>query len=115
VEVQKGRLLNNQYQKAIDELVNHVEPDMVADEQASARKCWRYLTNRTAHLDYRGAREKELPIGSGEVESAHRHVIQKRLKLPGAWWSPEHASSMVQMRVNRANDEWGEFWAQKAA
>jgi Uncharacterised protein family (UPF0236) len=115
VEVQKERLLKNQYQTVIDELADFVEPETVVEEQAPVRKCWRYLTNRTAHLDYRGAREKELPIGSGEVESAHRHVIQKRLKLPGAWWSPEHASSMAQMRVNRANDEWSTFWAQKAA
>lgn len=29
------------------------------------------------------------PIGSGEVESAHRYIPQKRLKIPGASWKPE--------------------------
>ena len=27
-----------------------------------------------------------LPIGSGKIESTNKHLIQKRLKLPGAWW-----------------------------
>jgi hypothetical protein len=30
-----------------------------------------------------------LPIGSGEVESAHRYIPQKRLKIPGATWHPD--------------------------
>jgi hypothetical protein len=115
VEIQNERLRNNQYQNVVDELMDYIEPDTIADEQAPERKCWRYLTNRTMHLDYRSAREKGLPIGSGEVESAHRHVIQKRLKLAGAWWSPEHVASMAQMRVTRANGEWSDFWSQKAA
>ena len=47
------------------------------------RACLRYLSNRPHQLDYKGALEKGLPIGSGEIESAHRYVIQQRLKLPG--------------------------------
>lgn len=113
--MQKERLLQNQYQEVIDGLTGHLEPESVEEEQAPVRKCWRYLTNRTVHLDYRGARDKGLPIGSGEVESAHRHVIQKRLKLAGAWWLRENATNMAQLRVTRANSEWGEFWQQKAA
>lgn len=112
---QKDRLCENNYGAVIAELVGHLEIDSIADEEAPVRKCWRYLTNRRAHLDYQGALEKELPIGSGEVESAHRHVIQRRLKLPGAWWSKENASNMVQLRVTRANGEWSQFWEKKAA
>ncbi len=29
-----------------------------------------------------------LRIGSGEVESAHRYIPQKRLKISGATWHP---------------------------
>ena len=39
--------------------------------------------HRKHDLDYKTALEKGLPIGSGEIESAHRYVIQERLKLPG--------------------------------
>jgi len=112
---QKERLYKNDYEAVLKDLAVYLEGDEVMEEQAPVRRCWRYLTNRRSHLDYRGALEKELPIGSGEVESAHRHVIQRRLKLPGAWWSKENAAAMVQLRVVRANGEWSQFWEQKAA
>lgn len=40
-----------------------------------------------------GAIQRGLLIGSGEIESAHHYIIQERLKLPGAWWSPAHITA----------------------
>ncbi|MAE16090.1 MAG: hypothetical protein CL911_01445, partial [Deltaproteobacteria bacterium] len=34
-------------------------------------------------FDDPAAIEQQLPIASGQIESSHRHLIQKRLKLPG--------------------------------
>jgi hypothetical protein len=51
-----------------------------------------------------------LPVGSGEIEAAHRHIIQARLKRAGAWWRPENADSMLAMRIARANDNWIQCW-----
>ena len=34
---------------------------------------------------YKAALDQDLPIGPGRVESGNRSVIQRRLKLPGAW------------------------------
>ena len=47
-----------------------------------------------------------LPIGSGKIESAHRYVLQKRLKLTGAWWTVENANDMLALRIIRVNDDW---------
>jgi hypothetical protein len=44
----------------------------------------RYLTNRRDDLDDAGTMPEGLPIGSGEIESSHRYVVQRRLKRPGA-------------------------------
>gem|GEM_PF-5944210 len=57
----------------------------------------------------------KLPIGSGQVESAHRTILQKRLKIPGAWWRLERAEEMAQLRALRANNRWHELWQQEAA
>ncbi|MEL7432163.1 MAG: ISKra4 family transposase, partial [Chlamydiota bacterium] len=80
------------------------------DADAPVRACYRYLKNRLNYLDYKGAEEKSLPIGSGEIESAHRHVLQNRLKLPGAWWTLENAKNMIHLRTCRANHLWDEYW-----
>jgi hypothetical protein len=74
------------------------------------RACYRYINNRPKQVDYQSAQNQGLPIGSGEVESAHRYVIQKRLKIAGAWWSIEHAKSMLSLRVMRANNLWNQYW-----
>jgi hypothetical protein len=42
-------------------------------------------------------------------------VIQKQLKLTGAWWKIEHAENVVQLRVMRANNHDSKFWSQKTA
>ena len=67
----------------------------MADADAPVRACHRYLSNRLDHLDYQGALATGLPIGSGEIESAHRYVVQQRLKRPGAWWTPDNAEAML--------------------
>ena len=79
------------------------------------RACYRYINNRPHQLEYKAAIEKQLPISSGEVESAHRYVIQKRLKIAGAWWLEENAEVMLAIRVNRANNDWNEYWDTKVA
>lgn len=89
----------------------HVEADEVADKAAPARCCYRYLTNRPGQFDYQRALAAELPIGSGEIESAHRYVIQQRLKLAGAWWKEDTAADMLALRTLRANGQWEQYWA----
>lgn len=90
-------------------------PDNNDTEDSPVTRCYKYINNRKNFLDYESAIEKELPIGSGEIESAHKYVIQKRLKLPGAWWRPEVAENMLSLRVLRANDKWDKYWEWKMA
>lgn len=114
-ERQKQWLKQNRAGQVLRNLEKHLESAGVAEENAPVRRCWRYLNNRRDQLDYKGALEKGLPIGSGETESAHRHLIQRRLKLPGAWWKHETAADMAQLRVTRANGHWNDFWFKDAA
>jgi hypothetical protein len=78
-------------------------PFVEANSDAPVAAYDRYLRNRLDQLDYQGAIQQGLLIGSGEIESAHCYIIQKRLKLPGAWWSSAHIESMLALQINRAN------------
>ena len=53
-------------------------------------------------------------IGSGEVEGGHRHVLQKRLKIAGAWWLERNAERMLQLRTVRANGDWDKYLVEVA-
>ena len=110
METQKDRLKHNQVQDVIAALQPFREEDTVAEAQAPVRAAHRYLTNRPGQFNYQDALMAGLPIGSGEIESAHRYVIQSRLKLAGAWWKLNNAKSMLALRVCRANQEWDTYW-----
>ena len=87
-----------------------IEPPEVDDEQAPVRTCHRYFSARADHLNYHDALANDLPIGSGEIESAHRYIAQQRLKRPGAWWRVDHAEYMLALRINRINGDWAAYW-----
>lgn len=113
-KTQKEALKSSEYSQVLQALRPYLEPSKTEDSQAPVRACYRYIKNRPEHLDYKTAIEKELPIGSGEVESAHRYVLQKRLKLPGAWWSIDCAKNMINLRTCRANNLWDDYWRKAA-
>ena len=105
---QHGWLLENQIAKVLQKLEAHFEP--LEMEPAPARGAHHYIHKRKENMDYAGARAAGLPIGSGEIESGHRHVIQQRLKIAGAWWRMKNAESMLQLRTTRANHDWDQYW-----
>ena len=107
---QQARLKANQAPQVLAELRPHVEPSAVAEDDAPVRKAYRYLQNRMEQVDYQGTMQKQLPIGSGQIESGHRHVIQARLKRAGSWWTPASIDSMLALRLCRANRRWDDYW-----
>ena len=107
---QKELLKDGNAEKVIEALRPHLESEEAEDRNAPVRRCLRYLCNRTGQFDYPEAQARGLPVGSGEIESAHRYVIQERLKIAGAWRTPENARFMLALRVDRADGYWEKHW-----
>ena len=107
---QQKRLKSGAVAKVIAALAEHLEAESTPDEQAPVRAGHRYLNNRLDALDYPGALALGLPIGSGMIESGHRHVLQARLKKAGTAWLPQHADAIAHLRVLRANNQWLSLW-----
>ena len=94
----------------IRELREKIEPEALAEEEAPVRAALRYLENRKDYLHYQEALERGLPIGSGTLESGHKHVLQARLKKPGAAWIAENLESMARLRCAKLNERWNSYW-----
>ena len=107
---QQKRLKRGALKKVIETLAEHLESEGTPEEESPVRNAHRYLTNRTDCLDYPKAIELGLPIGSGMIESGHRHVLQARLKKAGAAWLRGHADQIAHLRVLRANRQWESLW-----
>ena len=103
---QQERLKRNEIAEVLEELREGLEV-------LEVKVCVGYLEERGEQLDYAGALAAGLPIGSGEIESSHRHVIQARLKRSGGWWSASGARAMLGLRVERANGGWEDYWAEQ--
>jgi hypothetical protein len=101
---------DNRVSEVKETLREALESRKKEEGNSAVRVCEGYVSNHEQYFDYKGALEKGLPIGSGEVEGGHRWVIQKRLKLSGAWWKEEKAEKMLALRVVRANNEWQSYW-----
>lgn len=107
---QQKRLRHGTVQKVIHSLAEHLELLERPDEEAPVRSGHRYLINRLDCLDYPGAEKLGLPIGSGMIESGHRHVLHSRLKKAGTAWLRHHADQLAHLRVLRANHQWLSLW-----
>jgi hypothetical protein len=54
-----------------------------------------YFANNAVRMDYPTFRAQGLPIGSGAVESAAKHVVQVRMKRSGMRWSDAGGQAML--------------------
>jgi hypothetical protein len=104
-------LKHNRWKDVLEAVRPSLEPADIPDPEAPVRACFRYLSNHSDFLDYKGALAAGLPIGSGEIESGHRYVFQNRLKIAGSWWKTENLQKMIALRVLRANRGWEDYWS----
>ena len=58
-----------------------------------------YMDNNRYRMAYDQYLAKGWMIGSGPIESAHRTVLQKRMKLSGQRWGEEGGDKMANLRV----------------
>ena len=65
-----------------------------------------YFQNNKHRMKYKTFMAKGFLIGSGAIESAHRHVLQQRLKLSGQRWTKVGLQQMANLRVVYKSDEW---------
>jgi len=104
---QQNLLKNNEFNRVLESIKVHIDDK---NTDCPGFEAYRYLKNRKDQLNYKGALEKDLPIGSGLIESGHRSVLQARTKIAGASWLPENAKSMAQLLVLKKNGEWEDYW-----
>ncbi len=72
-----------------------------------------YLEKREAQMQYPRYQQQEWPIGSGMVESAHKQVVQMRLKGAGMRWAQANVNPMLALRNAVCNDRWQEAWSER--
>lgn len=98
-------LLLNDGAKLVIKNIIQTETKSIAKVAAKA-KILTYYNNNKDRMQYKTYREKGLLIGSGPIESAHRFVLQKRLKQSGQKWTIKGAQAVANLRIAALNGTW---------
>jgi hypothetical protein len=80
-------------------------------ERKAVDKCARYLKRRRDYVRYGDALAQGLPIATGVIEGACRHLVRDRLDCCGARWSVAGAEAVLQLRALRASGDLDAYWA----
>ena len=99
-ELQKQNMKDGLVGEVIKQLKKHMdEAESNVNHTCSAAFCYNYIMRRQGQFNHKDAIVNDLSIGSGKIESGHRSVIQKRLKLPGAWWLKNNAQAIASYSI----------------
>lgn len=84
---------------------------LAPEDRAAADACADYLLKYRAHLDYNLSLEAGIPIATGVIEGACRHLVKDRMDITGARWSLEGAEAVLRLRALRSSGDFEDYWA----
>jgi hypothetical protein len=122
VKAREGELYEGKTDAVIEALKCIAEklgrPPEGADESDPRVILWRnvgYFEENASRMKYPEYRSRGIPMGSGVVESACRHVVAGRLKGPGMRWDEPGAEAILHLRTLELSGRWDAFWEADSA
>lgn len=79
-------------------------------DREPADKCATYFLNHWSMMRYDKFLEQGMPIATGVIEGACRHLIKDRLDITGARWSLNGAEAVLKLRSLRSSGDFDEYW-----
>jgi len=112
VKNQENLMLKSKVTKVIKNIEKLIKETDGTEKKKAAQKVIDYYKSNVDRMDYKMYKTIGSGIiGSGAIESAHRTVVQKRMKLSGQRWSKRGAQNMLNLRVVSMNDQWSKVVA----
>ena len=85
--------------------------ELSSEERANVDKCADYLLKYRDMLRYDEYLRRGLPIATGVIEGACRHLVKDRLDLTGARWGLAGAEAILKLRSLRSSGDFDRYWA----
>ena len=83
---------------------------LAESERAAVDKCADYLLKNAKYMRYDEYLAAGLPIATGVVEGAVRHLVNDRMDITGARWSLRGAEAVLRLRSLWASGDLEEYW-----
>jgi Uncharacterised protein family (UPF0236) len=105
LDQQIERLFQDDVQTVLAELKTKLST-LSKTKAQEIQKVHNYIWNNQKRITYKTFLEQGFLIGSGPIESAHRVVLQKRLKQSGQRWTQKGAQNVMNLRVLHQSGLW---------
>ena len=110
IEKRAIKILNGQCSQVAKGIRISASKQKISKREA-VDKCADYLIKNKKRLAYDTALAEGLPIASGVIEGACRHLINDRLDITGARWSLAGAEAMLKLRSLKSSGDFDEYWS----
>lgn len=92
----------------VDTVIDNVQPYRSADGNVKeqAEKLQKYYRSNREQMRYDEYIKRGLDIGSGAIESSHRTVVHRRMKLSGQRWAHTGAQNVLNLRAASMSHKW---------
>jgi hypothetical protein len=70
-----------------------------------------YIENNQQRLCYDQALAQGLPIATGVIEGAGRHLVKDRMDITGARWGLVRAEAVLKLRSLKVSGDLNAYWA----
>jgi hypothetical protein len=86
------------------------EKRLTRAEKRRLDKALKYLDRNADFTNYPAYLAMGLPIASGIIEGACRHLVQDRLGITGARWNLPGAEAILRLRALHISGDWDAYW-----
>ena len=80
------------------------------EKREAVDDCADYLLKKKRYLRYDLHLARGLPIATGVIEGACRHLVKDRMDLTGARWSLDGAEAVLRLRALRSSGDFDAYW-----
>jgi hypothetical protein len=85
------------------------------EARTALEKAIGYVERNLERMAYAALRAENMPIGSGVIEAACKHVIKQRAAISGARWKRQALQTVLSLRaLYLSSDRFEQFWQQCA-
>jgi hypothetical protein len=84
--------------------------NLPAEKRAAVDACADYLIKYAKYMHYDAYLTAGLPIASGVIEGACRHLVRDRMELTGARWRLAGAEAVLRLRALYASGDFDAYW-----
>jgi hypothetical protein len=102
------RLLNRarSSDEILQELYSSGKEEVPVGTSRPVHEAITYLENHRERMNYAHARQRGLPVGSGNVEATCKTLVALRMKRAGARWKEETGEHLLNLRALALSDRW---------